>query len=82
MAKADMAVDVISVEIARLELKPGDVLVVRFPNYRITDEEIEFVRARVKEELPGAGCLVLGKGVELSVIAARAAEAIEEAAGE
>jgi len=79
MAKADIAVDVISAKIAKLELKPGDVLAVRFP-HRLTLEDIERAKEIITAALPDTKHLILGENVELLVIDPPATEATQKAA--
>lgn len=54
-------------EIARLELKPGDVLAVR-PQRPLHSEAAARVRAVVQREVPGIKVLVIDPGTELSVV--------------
>ena len=59
----------ISARVARLEVKPGETLVVKILD-RISAEEVERLQVRLKESLPdGVKCIILGDGAELAVVA-------------
>lgn len=65
--KASDLLDVATVE--RLALKPGDILVFKYPN-RLTAAEFEYVSARFKELLPDTKVLVFEDGADVAVLRA------------
>lgn len=57
------------VEIARLRLAAGDVLVVQATGVRLTDEMAMRIKAHVDRKLPhGVQCLVLDPSIDLTVL--------------
>jgi hypothetical protein len=56
-------------EIARLDLRPGDILVLRFQD-RLRPEAIEHIRLTMKDVAGDHRCLVLENGAELAVLTA------------
>lgn len=65
---ADHFVDEVRFEIAKLDFKPGDMLVVRIIE-NVTMDEIVRIKQRIEELLsPRINTLVIDKVVELSVI--------------
>ncbi len=60
--------DVVQLEVARISLRPGDVLVVRCPN-PLPREVSAALKTNVEAVLPhGCKCLVMPTGFDLSVI--------------
>jgi hypothetical protein len=55
-------------QIARLELKPGDVLVIKMTATRPSLSQIVQIKSDMQRICPGVTCLVLADDVELSVI--------------
>lgn len=63
--------DAAKFDIAKLELKPGDILVLRInaPRLDVTKQRLDNLRAAAIEKLPeGVSALVIGPEVELSKI--------------
>jgi hypothetical protein len=56
-------------EIARLDLRPGDILVLRFQD-RLRPEAIENIRRTMKDVVGDHRCLILENGAELAVLTA------------
>lgn len=59
----------ITVEVSRMTLGPGDVLVIKVP-VKLSQMQEERVRRQVKDTLPlnGAKCLVLHSGMDIAVL--------------
>lgn len=59
--------DSLAVGVSKLELRPGDVLVVRLPEWA-TQDDVRCVQKRLGLELPGTKCLVVSGNIGLSVL--------------
>jgi hypothetical protein len=68
------AIDDIEFKIARLDLRPGDILVVRCP-FLITDTTALRLGAAVREATGGHRALILDGGMDLAVLTAAEIEA-------
>lgn len=55
------------IEIKKLWLEPGDVIVVRLRD-QISCEALGILRHAVKEEFPGNKCLVCEEGVDITTM--------------
>lgn len=58
-----------TVEVERLALRPGDILVLKCPQH-LTIEEFEEISARFKEMFPDTKCMVLDGGADIAVLRA------------
>lgn len=67
MTLLKMPEEELSFEIARLEMKPGDVLVVR-PQRPVPAEAAMRIQSYVARALPNTKILVIDPGMELSVV--------------
>lgn len=67
--QADSMIAAITVEVSRMTLGPGDVLVIKVP-VKLSQMQEERVRRQVKDTLPlnGAKCLVLHSGMDIAVL--------------
>lgn len=67
------ALDLVQVEIAKLSLKPGDILVASVP-HTVNQEECERIRTHLQRRMPdGVDVMCKAKAIELSVLEAGAA---------
>lgn len=76
-AAVKIVTDDLQFKIARLELRPGDILVVRAP-MRLPSETVARLRDMVRQAAPNVRAMVLDAGLDLSVLTA--AEIAERAA--
>lgn len=53
--------------ISRLELKPGDVLVIRYPG-SLSQKARDMIAAQMNHLFPGRRCIILDEGMELQVV--------------
>jgi hypothetical protein len=68
------AIDDIEFKIARLDLRPGDVLVVKCQD-RLTTETVRHMQAVIKEACRGHRALILERGMDLAILSAAEIEA-------
>ena len=54
-------------KIARLDLRPGDILVVKSPDI-LSHEQVQFISRLLKEECPNHRVMVLSSGMDLAVL--------------
>ena len=54
-------------DIARLNINPGEVLVVTLPNATPTEDQQQ-VRAKIEKELPGVKMIIKSESVEMWVL--------------
>ena len=69
LQQADTMITAITVEVSRMTLGPGDVLVIKVP-VKLSQMQEERVRRQVTDTLPlnGAKCLVLHSGMDIAVV--------------
>lgn len=58
-----------TVEVERLALRPGDILVFKCPG-QLTIEEFEGLSARLKERFPDTEAMILEGGMDVAVLRA------------
>jgi hypothetical protein len=55
-------------EVRRLELRPGDIIVLRLPEGPWRNHAVNDLAKRVEHEFPGHKCIVLGPGIDIGVM--------------
>jgi hypothetical protein len=66
-ASPELILNVETVQLAKLDLKPGDSLIVSYPS-RLSTAQAAHVRETVGKYFPGHNCLVLEGGMTLGVL--------------
>jgi hypothetical protein len=61
------ATEVMNSFVNRVQLKPTDVLVIQCDDH-LSTEQADYIKAAVKQWLPGCAVLVLGSGFKLTVL--------------
>lgn len=59
---------ILLVDVARLEVGPGDVLVVRVHGIRLTQERAQMIKAQVAHYLPEIRAMVVDEHTSLEVV--------------
>lgn len=71
LQQTDQMITAVTVEVSRMTLGPGDVLVIKAP-VKLSQMQEERVRRQVMDTLPlnGAKCLILHSGMDIAVLRA------------